>query len=374
MKILQLIPNISGGGAERLIVDLSNQMAKKHDVTLLTLYDPREKDLFRDQLSSNIKTPSLGKKLGFDWRTIPKLYREIKKIAPDVIHNHLRTFNYLMPSIPFLGNLPIVHTVHNDAYKECPNSKIRYIRKQLFKRSNVIPVTISNKSADSFKKAYSKIEHELITNGRRYPEKTKDFNKVADEIKDYRNNEDTKVFVNIGRIIPQKNQLMLVESFNRLVNEEGANAMLLIVGGGRDNEESRNIQRQLKEAENKHDHLYLMGELPNATDYLHVADFFCLSSLYEGMPITLIEAFATGCIPVCTPVGGIPEMVEELDTSLLANSVEEDDYVQALKNALVIPPNKQEELKKQAVSLFERKYSMKHCAEKYENLYGELLS
>src|SRR5699024_8617098 len=104
-------------------------------------------------------------------------------------------------------------------------------------------------------------------------------------------------------------------------------------------------------------------------DYLHAGDYFCLSSLYEGMPITLIEAFATGCIPVCTPVGGTPEMVEELDRSLLAESINEDDYAQALKKALDIPQGRHEEIKKRAISLFEKKYSMKYCAAKYLELY-----
>src|SRR5699024_1009232 len=343
MKILQLIPNISGGGAERLVVDLSNQLAKKHDVSLLTLYDPREADLFRDQIGTDVNTQSLGKKLGFDWRVIPKLYQAVKRIAPDVIHNHLRTFNYLMPAMPFLGDVPVVHTVHNDAFKECPDNKIRFVRKQFFKRKYIMPVTISSESADSFTKAYPNIRHKLIRNGRRYPQRSNRFSKVKDKINEYRKDDRTKVFVNIGRIIPQKNQLMLVEAFNKLVYEHDANAVLIIIGGGRNTEESRQIQQQLKQAEQKHGHIHLLGERPNATEYLHVADYFSLSSLYEGMPITLIEAFATGCIPVCTPVGGIPEMVKELDDSLLAESVDQDDYVQGLQIASSIAPYKQDE-------------------------------
>src|SRR5690554_6919040 len=99
MKILQIIPNISAGGAERLVVDLCNELAKENEVFLLTLYDPREEDLFRDEINSNIKTVSIGKKLGFDSGIFKRLLNRIKMINPDVIHNHLRSINYLTPLI-----------------------------------------------------------------------------------------------------------------------------------------------------------------------------------------------------------------------------------------------------------------------------------
>lgn len=372
MKILQLIPNISGGGAERLVVDLSNQLVKDHDITLLTLYNPREDDLFRDQLSPQIETISLGKKVGFDFKILFKLYRAVKSISPDVIHNHLRSFNYLMLCIPFLDDISIIHTVHNDAYKECPNSKTRFLRKLFFKRRNIQPVTISEESANSFENAYQDIDHSLIYNGRRYPKKGERFDRITDEIESFKKDQDTRVFVNIGRIIPQKNQLMLVKAFNRLVNKDNANSVLLMIGGGRNNQASKEIQWKLKEAEKKHDHIYILGERSNATDYLHAADFFCLSSIYEGMPITLIEAFATGTIPVCTPVGGIPEMVSKLDSSLLSKSTDEEDYYEVLKRAYCLEEEKQSKLKKRAADFFDELYSMEHCADKYEKLFKKL--
>jgi glycosyltransferase involved in cell wall biosynthesis len=94
----------------------------------------------------------------------------------------------------------------------------------------------------------------------------------------------------------------------------------------------------------------------------------------RAMPITLIEAYATGCIPVCTPVGGIPEMVEELDPSILAKSTDEEDYYEALKQIYEIPSDKQKVLKERAKGLFQEKYSMEHCAEKYLELYKKLIS
>lgn len=372
MKILQIIPNISGGGAERLVVDLSNHLAKAHDVTILTLYDPSDDDLFRDQIAYEVKTQSLGKQLGFDLKVIPNLYKAINKKKPDIIHNHLRSFNYLMPSIPFLDKMPIIHTVHNDAFKECSNSKIRKVRKLFFERTDIVPVTISNESANSFSQAYKDIKYKLIYNGRRLPVKSQLFHQTIKEVSDYKQDSNTKVFVTIGRLQPQKNQLMLVKAFNQLIYKDDANAILIIIGKGRNNESSLKIQKKLHRADQEHGYIVFLGECHNATDYLYTADYFCLSSIYEGMPITLIEAFATGTIPVCTPVGGIPEMVHDLDSSLVSKSVDVNDYYKALKRAYNISLEKQEKLKQQVEILFEERYSMRHCAEQYLNLYKKL--
>jgi len=373
MKILQLIPNISGGGAERFVVDLSNELAKTHEVTLLTLYDKREKDLFREELAPEIEIESLGKQVGFDRKIIPKLYKAIKRIAPDVIHNHLRTFNYLMPVIPFLKRVPIVHTVHSDAYKECPNPKIRRSRKQFFKRNIIMPVTISKESKNSFTKAYNGMSSKLIYNGRACLEKSNQYLTVAKNIEKLKTDNKTRVFVHIGRIAGEKNQLMLTNAINRLVDEDGANAILLILGGGRDTNESRDIQEKLHQAEQEHPHIHLMGEQLNATDYLFVADFFCLSSIYEGMPITLIEAFATGTIPISTSVGGITEMISELDDSLLSKKVDINSYYEALKRAYFLSEEKKQLLGTQAQQLFAEKYSIEFCSIQYLNLYRKLI-
>jgi glycosyltransferase involved in cell wall biosynthesis len=370
MKILQLIPNISPGGAERIVVDLSNELAKKHDVILSTLYDKHADDLFREQIIDKVQTITLGKRLGFDLQVIFRLYKVIKKIRPDIIHTHLRGLNYLMPLIPFLGKVPIVHTVHNDAYQECQNSKIRRVRKYFFENKKIFPVTISKASAKSFKEAYGEELDILIYNGRETPTKTNKYNHVSKELESYKKNSDSRIFINIGRQEKQKNQLMLVEAFKQLIIKDNANAILIIIGGGRNSKSSLAIQKQLKKVNGN---IYLLGEKKNTTDYLLASDFFCLSSLFEGMPITLIEAFATETIPISTSVGGITEMISELDDSLLSEEVDLSSYYEALKRAYFLSEETERNLKAKAKQLFTSKYSIEQCSTQYLNLYLKLI-
>lgn len=373
MKILQLIPSLRGGGAERFTVDLSNALADEYNLSLLTLYNTTAKDFLRKKLDEGITTYSIGKKRGFDYKIFKKLFNTVKIIKPDVIHSHLLSINYLMVIYPLFKNVPLVYTIHSDAFKDCPNPVIRAFRKQLFRQNSVVPVTISSESKQSFQKAYKNTDSEVIFNGRAYPVKSELYPTVVEEIERLKLNSETKVFVHIGRMTSEKNQNLLVDVFNQIVTRENINAILIILGSGRDKNSSQRIQQKLKEADAKYEHIHVLGERSNATDYLHAADYFCLSSRYEGMPITLIEAFATGCIPICTNVGGMPEMIAGLDPSLIPQSSSAEDYYLLFKKVLKLPETEQKKLRSKAIALFDDKYSIEYSAGKYVDLYRKLV-
>lgn len=374
MRILQIIPNLSGGGAERFVVDLCNELGKVNEVHLITLYDLKENDIFQQDLDKNIKVYSLGKKLGFDPKMISRLYKLIKSIRPDIIHNHMASLNYLLPIIPLLRSTPIFHTIHNDAFKECPSMLKRKIRAFYIKKDWLNAITISNESNQSFKKAYNGIKSNLIYNGRQYPLKSHHFLKTKEEIDSYKINEDTKVFVNIGSIDSQKNQIMLIHAFQHFLREHNSNAVLLIIGGGRNSEQSKLIEKKLNDLLKNQNQIMLLGEKSNATDYLHLSDFFCLSSVMEGMPISLIEAFATKNIPICTSVGGMTEMVSDIDANLLSTKVQEKEYANALNRAYNYSEEEQNVFKDKIYQLFTDKYSIEHCAKVHHDLYNILIS
>ncbi|HET8573178.1 MAG TPA: glycosyltransferase [Edaphocola sp.] len=374
MKILQIIPTISGGGAERFVVDLSNELAKTHSVSLLTLYNPREEDIFRKDLSGKVVSFSLNKQPGLDKTIAFRLFRIIKKIKPDIIHNHLRSINYLLPVLPFLGKIPVVHTIHNDAFRECPNARMRRARQFFFNSGKMVPVAISDESYHSFMMAYKNSAAALIKNGRSFPKPSSGIQQVKEELTGYKRNDDTKVFLHIGRMEPQKNQLMLAEAFSRLITMDHANAILLFIGGGRNTAESRQIQSGLEAFARSGIGVYVLGEKTNATDYLYASDFFCLSSTFEGMPISLIEAMAVGAVPVCTPVGGIPEVLNDIDASLLSEATDTGSYYNTLKWGYGLRDSRYAELRDLSKALYEERYSMVNCADKYSELYQELIS
>lgn len=59
-------------------------------------------------------------------------------------------------------------------------------------------------------------------------------------------------------------------------------------------------------------------------------DAMCLPSIWEGLPVTLLEALSVGCVPICSNVGGIPDVVESGINGFLSSSSSEEDYYEAM--------------------------------------------
>lgn len=249
--------------------------------------------------------------------------------------------------------------MHNDAAKEAKDIISRLCRKFAFKTKRVVPITISEESKKSFIDFYG-ITPPMIYNGRPAYKKSTDFQNVKQELNSLRTNPDVPIIVNVARVCPQKNQLMLAKAVEDL-NQKGKNIELAIIGRIDDSPYSEELR------DFKSSHVHLLGTRNNPRDYIKAADAFCLSSLYEGMPITLIECFSVGTIPICTPVGGIKNMLEENKNGLLSADVLQQDIEKAVVRFLNMSREEREKMKSKSLFSFS-KYDMITCACKYENL------
>ena len=354
MKILEIIPNLSSGGAQRFVVDLSNEFVTRNnlDIVIITMYDRTDGDIFFNDINDKIRYISLGKQKGFDFKMIYKLWMVIRRENPDIVHSHLGAFPYLF-LLMFLCKCKFYHTVHNDAYKESIGI-VRTLRKIAFKTKRCVPITISEESQRSFANLY-RLPSFLIYNGCCPP------NDAIFSLKRFRFTEDTRIFVNVARIFKQKNQVILGKLFNRLISEEN-DIVLLIIGRIEDKKMYEQLQFFLS------DRILYIGEVDNPRAYLKEADFFCLPSTHEGMPISLFEALSVGCIPVCTPVGGCINVIEHGINGLLAKSYKEEDIYSILCEAISLGKNNIQEMKLNAQKTF-LDYSILTSAKKYVTLF-----
>lgn len=366
MKILEVIPALTPGGAERFVVDLCNQMAiDGHEVTLLTMKDfgLENYGFYKDELNEKVKSLnlSLGK---FNVGTFFKVYKAIKSVKCDVVHMHLGASVFFgLLAIIFDRTKKYVVTCHNQAESEKMNGRLRFLVKNFCLKLHLLDqVAISDQNEKSIRKMYSVPAVKLIYNGRAAVSLTNTYLAVKKEVEDYKKTENTKVFSIIARCNPQKNIPRLIRCFNKII-EDGEDVTLLVIGSGYD---ATFIQPVLQQANER---IHILGTRHNVVDYLTCSDFFTLSSDHEGMPITLIEAFACGCIPVGTPVSGFNDVVEDGVSGFVAKEISDESYIDALKRAIT----QQNKISKDSLKkIYATKLSMEACAKQYELLFHQL--
>lgn len=363
MKIFEIIPQLSSGGAERFTIDLCNELSKKHEVTLVVLHSVEKFGFYADGLASNVRLVSMDKRMGFDMSLLFRLWRLIKKEKPDVVHTHLNGIVYISLSAAINRRVVYCHTVHTTADKESNSFVCRGVRRLLFKTKLSTPITISEESHRSFLDFYG-IDAPMIDNGRNIPMNLKLSANVVDEFKTYRRSDKTRVLVCLARMYPVKRHTLLAKVTAQLY-DEGYDFTVLAIGST----SQTDIVEEVKGL--KSDNFYILGERKNPLEYLKAADAYALCSSYEGLPISLIEALGVGAVPVCTPVGGIVNLVHDGENGILAAGLEEDDYYNAMKRFLDLDDEALCAMSKKAKESY-APFSMTECAQKYVSLFEKL--
>ncbi len=322
MKILHIHPSMKAGGIEAMICALANEMALQgHDVSVCSIYEQTCNDVFWNKLSPNIKKISLNKIDGESpVKTIYKVWRLLKNNNFDIVQMH-GYFYYYFVSIFTIYKHKYFYTIHNDASQEnvVYDKYLIWLKRFSFKHNIVHPVTISRESQKSFEQLYHS-DNRLIYNGILVPKAEK----TCDLVARFRYTDYTKVFLNPARISEQKNQILLVKTFHRLICE-GYDVVLLIAGTNQDQIIFNEITEYLN------DRIRYIGEQSDIPTILQNSDAMCLSSSWEGLPVTLLESLSLGIIPICTPVGGIPDIIHDGKNGFLSECVDVDSYYSALK-------------------------------------------
>lgn len=365
MKIVHLISGYLGqGGAERLVIDLSEEMAKMgHDVTICCFRKP-DPDVV-SKIDKAVKIHSFGKTKGFDLLLSFKIANYIKKEHFDVVNCHLpAVFPYLIWSLLVCKNVKFFYTIHSNPKDEEPRKSVRRLRRKFIKNGRLTFVGISDMVGNDFVKLYgldSAIP--VIYNGRKPQLKTESFEVVKTEVEGYKKNEKTKVFLAVGRLTKEKNYKLMLGAFSKLKDE---NITLVVLGKDYDGF----LERFKDEIPSD---VHFLGGKNNVSDYLLNADCFIMSSLYEGLPISIIEAMSAGLPIVSTSVGGIPDVVKDGVNGFLSPSLELSDFVRTIKSYLSASASDLERMSETNRKAYAEKYTIERTAEQYLAIYCQLV-
>jgi len=170
----------------------------------------------------------------------------------------------------------------------------------------------------------------------------------------------------IGRLSTEKGFEYLIEAIH-ILRQKSLKVRLVIIGEGDKRSDLLKVIGRL----NISSDVLLPGYLSNACQYLPLFNVFVLSSLTEGLPITLLEAMQTRIPIVATNVGGIPEVLEDGKGGLLVEPKKPEAIAEAILN-IYNHPEFSEQFVNFSYNEVITKYSSRTMALNYADVYRKV--
>ena len=314
--ICQVIHSLHIGGAELLVTELSRALRDRFRFVFACLDGDGP---LADQLRGEGHIVEvLNRQPGVDWQCGRRLARFLREHNVAVVHAHQYTpFFYSLLARGLSRQPPIVFTEHGRQYPDHPRWK-RIVCNRLLLQScdRVIAVGESVRSALIANEGIPASRIEVLFNGVRlepYRTAANDPALRAAVRRELGLSESDFVVAQVARLNELKDHATAARAFAR-TTRRAANIRWLVVGDGE--------QRDALEAavrDNGIGHVTkLLGTRRDVPRLLAAADVCLLSSISEGIPLTLIEAMAARLPVVATDVGGVAEVVVPEFTGLLA--------------------------------------------------------
>ncbi len=339
-KILFGITGLTLGGAERVLVDIVNELSEKYDITIFTLYGKGE---FEKELSNKVKLINMSSKNYNELSKIEKL-----KVSFDLIFKRKAIYKRYIEKgydteVAFLEgpitrlfsvknkNVKKIAWVHNDigqVFGKNIKAKIKTkLDKKCYSQYNDI-VFVSNDNKEHFEDIYkcnvNKIVIPNYISAKRVLEKSNNhFGNIYQENKIN--------FLTVARLTEQKAIDRLIKVHSRLI-EDGYDHNFYVIGDGPERDK---LKRLIEDYEVQKS-FALLGKKENPYPYMKNCDVFALMSLYEGLPMTILESRILDK-PILITDTAAREAVQNYYKSYITANSEQGIY-EGIKNCIKMLP------------------------------------
>lgn len=322
-KIIFYISSLAKGGAQRVILNLSESLTEKgHKVLIVTTavaeeeYDLPKKvermisDITEEEITQNRITNFIKRFL--------KLRKIWKKENPDIIVSFIGKNNFMALLTAWGLAVPVITSVRGEPKEEYYNKITGFLAKTLMGKSSGI--ILQTEDAKVYFPKWIQKKTVILENP---------LNPVF--VDEYYEGERENKIVSVGRIDANKNQKLIIDAFCEIA-EEFPKVNLVLYGDG---EEKQTLIKQAQESAFK-DRIFFPGNISNVKEEIQKAKIFVLSSNTEGMPNALMEALALGipCVSTDCPCGGPRILMEKKDNGFLVAVGDKEAMAQAIKRLL----------------------------------------
>ncbi len=313
--VCHLVHSLGVGGAEILAARIGRRLSGAYRFLYVCLdgLGPLGEDLVREGFAVHVLT----RRPGVDLRCVGRLAGLLRRMKVDVIHAHQYTpFSYAVLARLLCRRPAILFTEHGRWFPDFPRFK-RIIANRLLleRRDEVVGVGEAVRQALIRNEGFPAPRVATIYNGI----DLSDYSRIPDDRIPIRRklgiDLDDFVLIQVARLDALKDHATAIRALAH-VAENRSDVKLVLVGEG---PEEKSI-RQLSQDLGLEDQIRWLGLRTDVPRLLAAADLALLTSVSEGIPLTLIEAMAARLPIVATNVGGVGEVVENGRTGLLVSS------------------------------------------------------
>ena len=366
IRVLQLCASLTAGGAERLIHGLARTLNRQQFAVHVCALSVVGGNAFQAEFDrDNIPVYVVGARKMFDPRMYLKLIRYIRANNIQIIHTHLTNADFVGRIVGKILGIPVVSTMHNipkdyDMQKSYAKALEKYTARHAVSHLIAVSERIRQLFIQEWKIAPPMIS--TIANG--VP--LSDFLPVPVGVT-RATPQDGPMITTIGRLTPQKAQHIFIEAAAHILKQR-ADARFQIVGRGHLESELKAQAQRLGIAER----VEFTGVRHDIPEILAASDVFVLSSAWEGLPVTAIEAMAAARPVVLTDVGGVRDLVEPNQHGLIVPANNAVALAQALLE-LINNPAKAQTMGAAGRAHVQKAFSMDLFAQNHEQLYASIL-
>lgn len=349
MKIAIVITSLQAGGAEKIVLEIANKL--KNDFKYKIFVIKKNYHSPCDELAGKYGLPVTYLNSHFRLFNIVlsiKLYRLLRDFRPQIIHTHLKAADYvLLYQVLNSFKTKWIHTVHTVPTVDCRFIR-RIIYRPLYNKKLISLIAVSAAIKEKLQILYPGALTCVINNGINL--------NIYKRTQRIRN---SPSIVHVGRFTTVKNHSFLLSEYKKVLRRF-PDVTLTLIGAGR-------LRKTIIKDAKRNSLLQNITFIENTAEvekHLNEADIFVLPSFYEGLPLALLEAMASGLIVIVAPWGsdiiqdGINGFITEIKTNHLAVIIE--NIIKNLDNL--------ENIRRQAV-ITAKEYSLSKTAELYRNYY-----
>lgn len=357
-NILYFTRTMGLGGTEKVILQLCESLKNEFDNIIVCSCGGENVNKLKKLGIKHYKIDDIENKNPiFMLKTIRQLSKIIKNEEINIIHTHHRMAAFYSYILSKKYKFYSIHTAHNTFYDK------KIITKYSLKKSNLIAV--GDKVKLNLINEFSLPEKNIITlyNG------VKQESGNICEINELQSAREKGYFLvgNIGRISEQKGMEYFVSAAKNLVLKN-KRIKFFIVGDGEDKEKIEHLIDKL----NLKNEVILLGYRDDISNVIKQLDLVVLSSLWEGLPLTPIEAFAVGKTVIGTSVDGTTEIIKDEFNGILVEPRKSECISEAI-DYLYNDFKARKLFEENAYITYKEKFSYDRFITNYKNYYNKLL-